>query len=121
MVLNEHLIFSFLLLVFLANQNNVNGQVVRTIGKTAVGSIDLIRSVDSKFEIVRSVEKILKEAVSTSKANNIGTGTGTGTGIHAIPDSGKASEAGKINSEKADTKNKKNSSLIDISAKSTLK
>ena len=97
----------------------MNGQVVRTIGKTAVGSIDLIRSVDSKFEIVRSVEKILKDAVSTSKANNIGTGTGTG--IHAIPDSGKASEAGKITSEKADTKNKKNSSLIDISAKSTLK
>jgi hypothetical protein len=45
----------------------VNGQVVRTIGKTTVGSIDLMKSVDSKFEIVRSVEKALKEAVSTSK------------------------------------------------------
>ena len=50
-----------------ANKNDVNGQVVRTIGKTTVGSIDLMKSVDSKFEIVRSVEKALKEAVSTSK------------------------------------------------------
>jgi hypothetical protein len=90
---------------------------VRTIGKTAVGSIDLMRSVDSKFEIVRSVEKVLKEAVSNSKANNFGTGTGTGTGIRAIPDSGKASEGGKVSGDKVDLKNKKNSSLIDISAK----
>ena len=45
----------------------MNGQVVRTIGKTTVGSIDLMKSVDSKFEIVRSVEKALKEAVSSNK------------------------------------------------------
>jgi hypothetical protein len=95
----------------------VNGQVVRTIGKTAVGSIDLIRSVDSKFEIVRSVEKVLKEAVSNSKASKVGTGAGTGTGIHEIPDSGQPSEGEKVSSGKIDFKNKKNSSLIDISAK----
>ena len=45
----------------------MNGQVVRTIGKTTVGSIDLMKSVDSKFEIVRSVEKALKEAVKSNK------------------------------------------------------
>jgi hypothetical protein len=73
--------------------------------------------VDSKFEIVRSVEKVLKEAVSNSKASKVGTGTGTGTGIHEIPDAGKPSEGGKISSGKTDLKNKKNSSLIDVSAK----
>ena len=45
----------------------MNGQVVRGIGKTAVGSRDLIASVDSKFEIVRNMEKILKDAVKSSK------------------------------------------------------
>ena len=49
------------------NKDNLNGQVVRVIGKTAVGSRDLIVSVDSKFEIVRNMEKILKDAVKTNK------------------------------------------------------
>lgn len=40
---------------------------MRTIGNAAVGSRDLIVSVDSKFEIVRSMEKILKDAVNTNK------------------------------------------------------
>ena len=52
---------------FAVNKDNLNGQVVRVIGKTAVGSRDLIVSVDSKFEIVRNMEKILKDAVKTNK------------------------------------------------------
>lgn len=81
---------------------------MRTIGKTAVGSIDLIRSVDSKFEIIRSVEKILKDAVSSSKAASIDA--------HAEKDTKKSPENGNI-SDKIDTKNKSKSSLVDISAK----
>ena len=48
------------------NQDNLNGKVVRTIGKTAVGSVNLIKSVDSKFEIVRNVREKLQEAVKGS-------------------------------------------------------
>lgn len=48
------------------NKDNLNGQVVRTIGKTAVGSVNLIKSVDSKFEIVRNVREKLTEAVKGS-------------------------------------------------------
>ena len=39
---------------------------MRTIGKTAVGSVNLIKSVDSKFEIVRNVREKLTEAVKGS-------------------------------------------------------
>ena len=60
---------TLLFFVFPANKNGLNGQVVRTIGKTAVGSIDLMIKVDSKFEIVRSMEKILKEAVSANRTD----------------------------------------------------
>ena len=35
---------------------------MRSIGKTAVGSLDLMISVDSKFDIIRNMEKILKDA-----------------------------------------------------------
>ena len=48
------------------NQDNLNGKVVRTIGKTAVGSVNLIKSVDNKFEIVRNVREKLQEAVKGS-------------------------------------------------------
>lgn len=48
----------------------MNGKVIRGIGKTATGSIEMIKSVDSKFDIIRNMEKILKEAVNTpSKIN----------------------------------------------------
>lgn len=109
----QNIHFRFCLLS-LATQKNVNGQVVRTIGETAVGSIDLIRSVDSKFEIVRSVEKVLKEAVSNAKANNVGTGTGTGTSIQENPDIGKVS-SGKVNSKDI------NKSSVDIKANKSRK
>lgn len=41
----------------------MNGKVLRGIGKTATGSIAMIKNVDSKYDIVRNMEKILKEAV----------------------------------------------------------
>ena len=45
-----------------AKKDDINGKVVRSIGKTAVGSLDLMISVDSKFDIIRNMEKILKDA-----------------------------------------------------------
>lgn len=41
----------------------MSGKVLRGIGKTATGSIAMIKNVDSKYDIVRNMKKILKEAV----------------------------------------------------------
>jgi hypothetical protein len=40
--------------------------MIRDIGQTAEGSIHLVKTVDSKFDVVRNIEKILKDAVDGS-------------------------------------------------------
>jgi hypothetical protein len=57
---------SFRLFLLIAKKDGVNGKVLRGIGKTATGSIKMIQNADSKYDIVRNMEKILKEAVKTA-------------------------------------------------------
>jgi hypothetical protein len=59
-------IISFRSPLLIAKKDNVNGKALRGIGKTATGSIKMIKNVDSKYDIVRNMEKILKEAVKTA-------------------------------------------------------
>jgi hypothetical protein len=50
--------------------DEIVGKVLRGVGDTVVGGVELIKKVDSKFEVVREVEKVLLGAVTTTYGND---------------------------------------------------
>ena len=54
---------------FIGKKETQTGGVVRVVGKTALGTVNLIGLVDDKFEVSRSVENALISAVASDETN----------------------------------------------------